>query len=277
MNNLIFDIKEFGLHDGKGLRTTVFFKGCPLSCVWCHNPEGQSFERELAVNLNKCVDCGLCKRKCSHVECEGLSRCTKICPNDCARAVGTEYSPQALVDKLMKNREFLLKGGITFSGGEPLCHGEFIRETVKLTEVKTAVETWGYVKTEDFLRTTDVIDDIYMDIKLFDKKQHIKYTGVDNALILENARALMERNRFVTFRVPLIPSVTDTDENLSQIAEFLGRFAKNIRVELIPYNMMTGAKYKSVGREYKPPFDEKQRLNKNTEVFEKNNIKIIAY
>lgn len=277
MNSLIFDIKEFGLHDGKGLRTTVFLKGCPLKCTWCHNPEGQSFYKEVSKNPQKCTSCGLCERQCNHDSCKDLGVCIKICPNDNVKVVGQEYSPKILAEKLLKNEAFLKKGGVTFSGGEPLCHGEFILETIKeLKGIKTAVETCGYVETDKFLEVTDKIDDIFMDIKLIDDEKHIKYTGVSNKLILKNAKEILKK-RFVTIRIPLIPSVTDTNENLEGIAEFLAPYKENVKVELIPYNKMTGAKYKNLGRSYNPDYDENAPLNKNTEIFEKKGLKVKAY
>jgi pyruvate formate lyase activating enzyme len=276
MNNLVFDIKEFGLHDGSGMRTTVFLKGCPLKCEWCHNPEGQSFLPEIMRN-SACVSCGLCKRNCTHDECQGLGACVKICPNDFVKRVGKEYTPVSLAEKLLKNKAFLAKGGVTFSGGEPLCHGEFILETVKhLENVKTAVETCGFVETEEFLRVLDKIDDIFMDIKLIDDSMHTKYTGVSNKLILKNATEILKK-RFVTVRIPLIPGVTDTDENLKGIADFLAPFKENVAVEMIPYNKMTGAKYKNLGKTYEPSFDEKATLNKNIAFFINNQIKVKAY
>lgn len=278
MSDLVFDIKEFGLHDGAGLRTTVFLKGCPLSCEWCHNPEGQSFSREVSKNTEKCRHCGLCERKCSHPECRGLGVCLKICPNDCIRAVGEEMTPEGLAARIMKNRRFLKYGGVTFSGGEPACHPEFIKETVSLLDgMNTAIETCGYAQTESFLDLLSHIDCIFMDIKLIDDAAHIKYTGKSNRLILENARAIAGAGRNVTFRVPLVPTVTDTEENLDGIAEFLAPYRENISVEFIPYNRLTGAKYRSLGREYRPSFDEKLPVSKNTAPFEKRKITCRAF
>lgn len=278
MSNLIFDIKEFALHDGSGLRTTVFLKGCPLRCEWCHNPEGQEYGRELSKNLSKCVHCGLCSTPCTHKECQGLGFCIKLCPNNCLKVVGEEMSPEALAEELLKNERFLRKGGVTFSGGEPLTHSDFIIETVKhLPDVSTAVETCGFAPTDELLMAAEVINDIYFDIKLIDDSEHIKYTGVSNALILKNFKALMECGRRVTVRIPLIPTVTDKDENLRGIAKFLVPYRSLIKVELIPYNAMTGAKYRSVGKKYAPSFDEKAPINKNVSVFTENGIDCIAY
>lgn len=278
MSDLIFDIKEFALHDGSGLRTTVFLKGCPLRCEWCHNPEGQEYGKELSKNETKCAHCGLCGHPCTHKECEGLGYCIKLCPNNCLKVVGEEYSPETLAAELLKYERFLRKGGVTFSGGEPLTHADFIIETVKhLPDVSTAVETCGFAPTEELLRAAEVIDDIYFDIKLIDEDQHVKYTGLSNTLILKNFKALMERGRNVTVRIPLIPTVTDTDENLNGIAEFLLPYRHQIKVELVPYNAMTGAKYRSVGKIYFPSFNEKAPLNKNVTVFTERGISCTAY
>ena len=278
MSDLIFDIKEFALHDGSGLRTTVFFKGCPLRCEWCHNPEGQEYHSEIAKNEAKCLHCGLCKTQCNHPECKELPYCIKVCPQNCIRVIGVEYSPKKLADELLKNEYFLKKGGVTFSGGEPLTHADFIIETVKhLKGIKTALETCGFVDRDTFMKGISVIDEIYMDIKLIDDNEHVKYTGMSNRIILDNAVALLDSGRRVTFRVPLIPTVTDTNENLSGIADFLKPYRDTIKVELIPYNMMTGAKYSSVGRSYNPSFDEKAPLNKNTPLFTERGIECIAY
>lgn len=273
MSDLIFDIKEFALHDGDGLRTTVFFKGCPLKCVWCHNPESQSFSVEKAKNENKCVHCGLCERTCAHEECKGLGVCLKVCPNNCIKTVGEEYTPERLAEKLLKNSFFIKSGGVTFSGGEPMCHSDFILKTVPLLGgIKTSVETCGYVNQDVFASVCEKVDGIYMDIKLIDEKEHIKYTGKSNGLILKNAEYLLKNGRQVTFRIPLIPNITDTERNLNGIAEFLQAGRDNIKVELLPYNKLTGAKYKSIGREYNPPFDEKATPNGDTDPFVKRNI-----
>ena len=278
MTGCVFDIKEFGLHDGSGLRTTVFLKGCPLRCQWCHNPEGQSFLPEIVKNEKKCVHCGLCGRKCDHESCKPFGVCLKICPNNCVKAAGEMITPELLAEKLRKNGEFLRAGGVTFSGGEPLCQTDFILETVRLLPgIRTAAETCGFVPTEQFLRAVTALDDVMMDLKLMDPALHKQWTGQDNALILANARALMALDKPVTFRVPLIPGVTDTDDNLSAVAKFVKDARDHVKVELIPYNRMTGAKYRSVGRVYEPAFEESRPLSKNTKVFLNENIRCEAF
>lgn len=278
MTGLVFDIKEFALHDGTGLRTTVFLKGCPLACAWCHNPEGMRLGRETARDLKKCRDCGLCRRPCDHEECRDLGVCVKICPEDAVRAVGRYMNAGELSRRLLKNREFLEEGGVTFSGGEPLLQTDFILETAEeLPGIHLALETSACVRPEVFRRAAARIDEIFTDLKLIDPDLHEKWTGVRNGLILGNIRWLLESGRRFTVRVPLIPSVTDTPENLSGIAAFLEPGRKTVRVELIPYNPMTGAKYRSVGREYRPAFDEKAPLRKDLSPFRERGIEAEAF
>lgn len=250
MKGLIFDIKEFAVHDGAGIRTTVFLKGCPLRCVWCHNPEGLSGERELYLKQNGCLSCGLCRVPCNHEECRGLGRCLHICPKNLVSAAGVEWESAALAEKLMKHRSFFetMGGGITLSGGEPLMQGDFCAELLSLLKGKlhTAVETSGYAKSETFQRVVSLCDFVYMDLKLADEAQHKAYTGVSNKQILENAQWLKESGIPHVFRTPLIPGITDTEENLEAIAAIVGDHAW----EKLAYNSLAGAKYASVGRTF---------------------------
>ena len=257
MTGRVFDIKEFGLHDGFGLRTTVFMKGCPLSCAWCHNPEGIGFAPELFRNLSQCQNCGKCRLPCDHPDCAPFGSCLHVCPGNFLKVCGTDYAPDTLADKLLSQREFLELGGVTFSGGEPLMQEEFLREVAsRLPGIRTAVETCGYVAPEIFQRACGWLDDIFIDLKLFDPAEHLRWTGRPNDLILQNITWLKgNRDRF-TLRIPLIPGVTDKDENLFAIADFLRDARAKVRVVLIPYNVFTGAKYRSVGRELRPAFDE---------------------
>lgn len=273
----VFDIKEFALHDGRGMRTTVFLKGCPLRCVWCHNPEGLNFEIEAARDTEKCTGCGLCQKSCSHEECRGFGVCLKRCPGNFVRSIGREYTPRQLAQQLLKNESFLKKGGVTFSGGEPLGQAEFIWDTLEyLGDISTAIETCGFVSEKIFRQAIEKFDDIFIDIKHIDAEQHRRLTGQSNERILQNLRQLIESSKPFTVRVPLIPGLTDTDENLNGIAEFLVS-AKHVRVELLPYNPMTGAKYKAIGRQYTPCFEEKKAVCKNTAAFTARNIPCIAY
>ncbi len=241
----IFDIKEFGVHDGPGLVTTVFLKGCPLRCVWCHNPEGQSYEKELMVREKSCRHCGLCLKPCSHEECQPFHRCVHICPDDLVSIAGEDIEASELAKRILKNRDVM--DGVTFSGGEPLFQADFLLETIScLDGLKIAIETSGYADPEIFRRVVDKADLVYMDIKLADEKEHIRYTGKSNDIILQNLQLLKESGRACVIRTPLIPGITDTEKNLQEVRKLIG----GLPHELLPYNKMAGVKYAMMGREY---------------------------
>lgn len=244
---IIFDIKEFAVHDGSGMRTTVFFKGCPLRCKWCHNPEGLSSKPQLMVRENSCKHCGLCLKPCNHEECKPFKRCIHICPDNLIKIVGEEINSKDLADRLLKNKDILLKGGITFSGGEPLMQADFLLETIDyLNDISIAIETSGYVDSKTFEKVINKINYVYMDIKLADDVLHKKYTGVSNKLILQNLEILKQPNIPCTIRTPLIPNITDTKENIDAIKKLIG----NLNYELLPYNEFASIKYNSLGIKY---------------------------
>ncbi|MBQ8357279.1 MAG: glycyl-radical enzyme activating protein [Clostridia bacterium] len=244
----IFDIKEFSVNDGPGIRTTVFFRGCPLRCIWCHNPEGLERGRGVLVRQNGCLHCGRCRIPCDHPECRGLGRCLHACPMGLIEELGREWDAKSLAERLMRDAELYASsgGGVTLSGGEPLLQYEFAIELLRLLPVHKAIETSGFASGEVFKRVLDEVDYVMMDIKLADSEAHRRYTGVDNAPILENFKRLKESGKPYLIRVPLIPDITDTTENLSKIATVVG----DSPVELLPYNRMAGAKYPSVGKTF---------------------------
>jgi len=250
LKGTIFDIKGFALSDGPGIRTTVFLKGCPLRCVWCHNPEGLSPKPELRVKTPRCTGCGKCSLPCSHDDCKPFGRCLHICPFGNVTVAGTEYTPDELAGILLGDRDvFGSDGGVTFSGGEPLMQADFVIQCASILGregVHTVIETSSYAVPAVYERVTDAVDYVLCDIKLMDSEKHRQYCGVDNGVILENLSRLMRKDKEMLFRVPLIPGITDTDENLAAISDFIG----DRLVELLPYNDMAGAKYSSVGREY---------------------------
>ncbi len=259
MRGIVFDIKEFAVNDGAGIRTTVFLKGCPLHCIWCHNPEGLKRERELYIKQKGCTHCRLCYRPCSHPECQGLGRCLHICLQNLVSVAGVEWESEALAERLLRDRALLQSsgGGVTLSGGEPLLQWEFCRELFGLLDGKLhrCIETSGYAKEDAFRAVMGACDFVIMDLKLADPQSHRRYTGVDNAPILQNAAYLQKSGIPHLFRVPLIPAITDTRDNLQAIARIAGKS----RVELLPYNVMAGAKYASVGRSYPTNIDPAQK------------------
>lgn len=249
MTGTVFDIKEFSVHDGPGVRTTVFMKGCPLSCRWCHNPEGLSPEAELMVRTARCRHCGACMRPCGHEECKPFGRCLHACPDGLVSVAGKVWDADELAEKLLQNADFMQMsgGGVTVSGGEPTMQAEFVCALLdRLKAVHRAVQTCAFTSAERFEAVISRCDYVMMDIKLADPAMHRKYCGVDNAPILANFERLRRSGKPYTIRVPLIPDITDTRENLAAIAEIVGDSA----VELLPYNTFAGAKYEGVGRVY---------------------------
>jgi len=257
---LVFSIEEFSVFDGPGIRTSVFLMGCPLRCEWCHNPEGQSFQNSIVRSPNGCLDCGSCAKHAESID--GMLYFTEKsiseCPRNLLRYCGTEYTPKELCNKLTKNASILNAsgGGVTFSGGEPTACGNFLLECLTLLKgkVNRAVQTCGYCNGDLWKKVLDNSDHILFDIKLVSDDLHKKYTGVSNRQILENFKALTQSGKSFVIRTPLIPTVTDTEENITSIAELLKRYGVRY-IELLPYNKMAGSKYRLAGMEYSPSFN----------------------
>lgn len=259
INGIIFDIKELAVHDGPGLRTTVFFKGCPLHCIWCHNPEGLSFTPQLMVKSNCCTNCGKCKEKCAHPDCKEFGRCLHICPNNCLSITGKTVTPRELAAELIKGAKVLGDsfGGFTFSGGEPLAQSEFLLALVdELSDFHLCIETSGHCNSQTFKKIIDKLDFIIMDIKLANDETHKKYTGVSNAIILQNFEILRKSGKPYIIRTPLINGITDTDENLEAVRKIIG----DSTWEKLPENTAAGAKYKMLGIDF-PLESEKAKRN----------------
>ncbi len=252
MIGTVFDIKEMTVHDGPGSRVTVFLKGCPLRCIWCHNPEGLEAHPEIMDKPAQCVHCGLCGRKCNHPECQPFGRCLHACPKGLVTLAGTQMTPEELANRLMSYERFLnsVGGGVTFSGGEPLLQADFVYETAKcLPSIHKALQTSGYADDDAFKKVISVMDYCLFDIKLADPDEHKKYTGVSNEKILKNYKILVESGLPHVVRIPLIPGITDTPENLKAISEIVGED----KVEIMRYNRLAGAKYSMVGKEFTLP------------------------
>ncbi len=264
MTGVVFDIKEFALHDGPGPRTTVFLKGCPLRCRWCHNPEGLSCAPQLMVKQSLCAACGRCRRGCTHPECAPFDRCLHACPNGVVSLCGRTVSAQELAEKLRRDAEFFAAsgGGVTVSGGEPLLQAAFVQELcAELNGVHKTLETSGYAPPEVFAGTVPLFDLVLFDLKLADAAEHKKWTGVDNALILRNLAWMREHRVPFVLRIPLIPGITDTPSNLQALAAIAGEDP----VELLAYNAMAGAKYPMVGMEW--TLDDRKALPVELSVF----------
>lgn len=232
---LITDIQGFSVHDGPGIRTTVFFKGCPLSCVWCHNPECLNYEKEIMHYPEKCIGCGMCEKGC-------YSGAKVVC--------GKEMTAAEIFERIMLDKPYYgTDGGVTFSGGEALSYPEILKELIALCKkegIGIAIETSLYLYDEDILKSVDLV---VADLKLWDDKAHKKYTGVSNELIKENFKKLDKLSVPFIVRTPLIPDITDSEENITNIRNFVKDFKNIIKYELLDYNPLGDSKRKALGKE----------------------------
>ena len=278
MKGIIFDIKQLAVFDGPGIRTTVFLKGCPLRCAWCHNPEGQNARPELMASRNGCLKCGRCKAVCEHPDgCIACGRCVRACPLHLRKIAGQEIEADALAEKLLRDRAVLEKngGGITLSGGEPAYQIDFAEELLSLlSPVHRAAETCGMCAEGVFARLIRHTDFVMMDLKLIDDAAHRKWTGGSNAPVLRNYGLLRGSGIPHVIRTPLIPGVTDTEANLDGIAETVAGDPSLTYVELLPYQKTAGAKYAMLGRPYAPGFSEEQAVMLRMELFEERGIPV---
>ena len=250
---MIFDIQRNSFVDGPGIRTTVFFKGCNLRCKWCHNPESQSFDKQMMFYKDKCTGCGKCREVCpNHLQsCDFCGKCELYCPADARKVCGREYTPAEVFAEVIKDKAFYDNsgGGVTFSGGECMLQLDFlceILEKCKSAGIHTAVDTAGNVPWESFEKILPFTDLFLYDIKAFGAELHRKGTGVSNELILENLKNLSGRADIIV-RIPVIGGYNDNDEEIRQIADFL-RQIKIIKAELLPYHAMGEHKYTALGR-----------------------------
>lgn len=267
---LIFDIKRFAVHDGQGIRTTVFFKGCPLRCRWCQNPEGLSLKRRPIYFEKNCIHCRRCKqyskdnqmsyennRPYFNLEYKGnFDNLIKVCPSAAIRYDSEEYDIDSLMDKIKEDQVFFRhNGGVTFSGGEPLMQGEFLVEILKRCKeegIHTAIETTMFASLDLIQRVLPYLDLIYIDLKVFDENEHKKLTGVSSKMIKKHIQYVLESEHKdkVIIRTPLIPSMSATDDNISNIAYFLVSIYPEVKYELLNYNPLASSKYELVDLEY---------------------------
>jgi pyruvate formate lyase activating enzyme len=248
-NAQIFNIQRYSVQDGPGIRTTVFFKGCPLGCQWCHNPESHVREPEIWVNENLCRRCGECREYCPQqgpladgtrsirdgVLCIRCGQCVAACPIKARQLLGHTITVAEMFEEIVKDRIFYDEsgGGVTFSGGEPLLQADILLEILKLCRVRgihTAVDTCGYAPRQDLLALGALTDLMLYDLKIMDDRNHREYTGVSNRLILDNLVALGKIHHNIWIRIPIVPGVNDSPENLIATAQLL---AANVQVELV--------------------------------------------
>ncbi len=265
---LLFNIQKFSLHDGPGIRTTIFFKGCPLKCRWCHNPEGLNNKIEMLYNQDKCTLCGECIKRCpksaiqminNRIEtdmskCNLCDECTHYCIHGAREIAGKEYSIDDIVKIVLKDKIFYeeSKGGVTLSGGEPVMQIDCVEELLKRLKqenIHTSVDTSGIMPFNYYERIYKYTDLFLYDIKIIDEEKHKMFTGVSNSIILDNLRKLSKIHNNINIRLPIIEGVNADDEHINALINLIrGLGIKDIN--LLPYHDISRHKYKKLDMEY---------------------------
>lgn len=256
-SGLVFNVQRFSTQDGPGLRTTVFMKGCPLACSWCHNPESQSVAPAFVRLAHRCMRCGRCTdEELESLVVAGRDACdVEACPTGALQMVGERTDAATLVKRLLRDRIFFDEslGGVTISGGEPLVQAPFVTDVLRLLRaegVHTALDTCGF-SPWPYLRDAAAYADLVLyDLKLMDPGRHEAATGVSNDLILDNLKALAGVHANIWIRIPVIPAVNDDDANIESAAEFLCSLPAALRVDLLPYHPTGEAKFARIGKHY---------------------------
>lgn len=283
---LVFNIQRFSLHDGPGIRTTVFLKGCPLSCKWCANPESQKSEAELGFDKTKCLQCGACVSTCptgsislgengleiDRITCTQCFRCIEVCPVHALYKEGTEYTVQELVQEVLKDKPFYDKsgGGVTLSGGEPLMHKNFVLpllEELKKEGIHVTVETTGL--SPFFAEALPYIDLLYYDLKHPDDTLHCRGTGVGNKKIIDHMAYAVANKKDIVARIPVIPGYNDSREQWEEFVHVLHKTGVK-QVHLLPFHQLALGKYEQMGLTYdysKQPATDKKELQEMQNYF----------
>ena len=260
----MFNVQRFSLHDGPGIRTTVFLKGCPLQCTWCHNPEGIAAEPEVLVVESRCIRCGACRTGCplgiaaeggwipdGREACTACGACADVCPTGARAVVGREVTVDELLAEVMRDRVFFdTDGGVTFSGGEPLLQLRFLEamlEACRAAGLHTAIDTSGLAPLKHLLRVAVLADLLLFDVKLMDDTRHRMHTGVSNTQILANLDAVARLHPNIWLRVPIVPGVNDDETNIRATAALAAGIPSVRRVHLLPYHRLGADKRRRLG------------------------------
>jgi len=292
---IIFNIQRYSIHDGPGIRTTVFLKGCPLNCWWCQNPESQLSGQEMVFREDRCIGCGACSTICpsgaikikngipitEKEKCILCGKCIEKCPALAREMIGKKLTAEEIIKEVEKDLVFYEEsgGGVTFSGGEPLGQSEFLESLLiccQKKKIHTAVDTSGYISWEILSKISSKVDLFLYDLKIMDSERHKKYTGISNEIILENLKKLSSVHNNIFVRFPVIPGINDDYQNIKETAEFLSSL-KIAQVNLLPYHYIGIDKYRRLGRIYKlvttqPPSEEK--LSEVSAILSKFNLKV---
>ncbi|MBI2910135.1 MAG: glycyl-radical enzyme activating protein [Chloroflexi bacterium] len=266
----VFNIQTLCLHDGPGLRTTVFFKGCPLRCRWCSNPESISPNLELGVIRARCNKCGKCLAACpqealsldteglitvDRAKCDACGKCVPVCYQEALTVYGKGMTLAEVVDKVRRDKMFFdgSGGGVTVSGGEPLIHAPFVValfEACHVLGIQTCIQTTGHIRQAELEKVLSVTDYVLYDLKHMDSDLHREFTGQPNELILTNAKLTASKAKELLFRIPLIPGFNDTLSNITATALFVRSLGRDLAVQLLPYHRLGMGKYDNVDRPY---------------------------
>ena len=292
---MVFDVQRFSVHDGPGIRTTFFLKGCPLKCKWCHNPEGLVNKSQLYFENEKCIMCGDCAKVCknhSHnftetdhevdfSRCKLCEDCVHACPAKALSKMGDSKTPKEIIELALKDKAFYGQdGGITFSGGESTMQIDFLEECLKSAKeigLNTAVDTCGFTTKENLLRIIPYTDLFLYDIKAFTDEIHIEATGVSNKIILENYHFLKENNAKVWVRIPVVNGYNAMVEEMTKIADFLKEHDLATQIELMPYHVLGSNKYEQLGLAKnctKEQIVEKKAMDEIIRIFKERNLPI---
>lgn len=296
-SSYIFDIKPYAINDGPGIRLTIFFKGCPLACIWCHNPESISPKVQKLYSEKKCIGAQKCIEVCpndamvltntgiitDNEKCNLCGLCAEACPTKAFEISGKKYTLNQLLNRIEKERDFFESsgGGVTLSGGEPMMHAETaipLLEELGLRGIHRTVDTCGYVNSktmESFMNHTDLF---LFDLKLVDEKKHLKYTSKSNGIIIENLKLLSKSNKDYIIRIPFIKGVNTSEEDIIQFAELISSLPyKPLEISILPYHNIAKMKYKKMGSNYngngmEPPTEFE--IENLVEIFKEYNLEI---
>lgn len=269
---MIFDIERFSIHDGPGIRTTVFLKGCPLSCMWCHNPESQTPKQEIMFREHRCIRCGACLTACPEhvisqsdgliitdmIKCTVCGDCVQVCQTEAREIIGHQVTVAEVITEIEKDIAFYDEsgGGVTFSGGEPLMQPDFLLALLqgcKERDIHTAVDTSGLANWKTVQRIAEYVDLFLYDLKLIDDARHRQFTGISNELILANLRSLALPGRTIMVRVPIIPGLNDNPEDIAQLGQFVLSLAHRPPISILPYHKAGVNKYARLNKPYALP------------------------
>lgn len=276
MKAQIFDVQRSSFVDGPGIRTTIFFKGCNLQCKWCHNPESQSFEKQMLFYADKCTHCGMCKQVCKYAlkQCDLCGACELYCTQEARKICGKDYTICELMEEIIKDKAFYETsgGGVTCSGGECMLQIDFLENLLRACKengIHTAVDTAGHVSFERFERILSYTDLFLYDVKCWDSEIHKAYTGVGNELILENLSKLQSLGAKIWIRIPVIKGINDSVREMKKIHTFLEQNGGVEKVELLPYHKLGDNKKKALGLEASDNFEtlSKDELQILEEIF----------